>query len=193
MSSFDKRAKDWDKNSKRVQTARKVAKAIKECVQKKGLDILDFGCGTGLVSYELTDIANSITGIDTAPKMVEMFNAKSTSSTIQAHCKDIDAIEPTFDLIVSSMTFHHIEDIHEIIGKLYAKLKPGGIICIADLVTEDGTFHSDNTGVHHFGFDPERLAKKFEELGFRKLCLNVVHTIEKHKNFDVFLLCMQKG
>ncbi|BCD60621.1 MULTISPECIES: class I SAM-dependent methyltransferase [unclassified Nitratiruptor] len=193
MSSFDERAKEWDKNSRRVQTAQKVAKAIKECVRKKSLDILDFGCGTGLVSYELTDIANSITGVDTAPKMVEMFNAKSPSPSIKAYCKDIDAIEPPFDLIVSSMTFHHIEDIHEIIGKLYAKLKSDGIICIADLVTEDGTFHSDNRGVHHFGFDPKWLEDQLQKQGFTKVCQKIVHTIQKHKAFDVFLLCMQKG
>ena len=193
MSSFDEKAKNWDKNSRRVQTAQKVAAAIKECIQDKNLDILDFGCGTGLVSYELADIAHTITGIDTSVKMVEIYNQKSSSNHIRAYCKDIDEIDQKFDLIVSSMTFHHIENIQETIEKLRQKLKDDGKLCIADLAKEDGTFHSDNTGVHHFGFDPKELAKKFEETGFKKLCQKVVHTIEKHRNFDVFLLCVQKG
>ncbi|BCD62610.1 methyltransferase [Nitratiruptor sp. YY08-26] len=193
MSSFDKRAQEWDKNDRRVQTAKKVANAVKSCINEKNLKILDFGCGTGLVSYELTNIADSITGIDTSPKMVEMFNAKSTTPAIKAFCKDIDEIEKKFDLIVSSMTFHHIKDIDAIIEKLRKKLQPGGIICVADLVKEDGSFHSDNSEVHHFGFDVETLAKEFEKQGFTQVCQKIVHTIEKHKNFDVFLLCMQKG
>ncbi|SMC10019.1 class I SAM-dependent DNA methyltransferase [Nitratiruptor tergarcus] len=193
MSSFDKRAQEWDKNDRRVQTAKKVANAVKSCINEKNLKILDFGCGTGLVSYELTNIAHSITGIDTSPKMVEMFNAKSTTPAIKAFCKDIDEIEEKFDLIVSSMTFHHIKDIDAIIEKLRTKIQPGGVICVADLVKEDGSFHNDNSGVHHFGFDIEELTKKFEHKGFKKICQKIVYTIQKHKAFDVFLLCMQKG
>ncbi len=193
MSSFDAKAQEWDKNQRRRQTAQKVASAIKECVPKGHYDILDFGCGTGLVSFELADIAKSITGVDTSAKMVEEFNKKSNTPHIKAYQTRLEDLPNSFDLILSSMTFHHIEDIDTLIQNLAKKLRPKGFICVADLVREDGSFHSDTTGVHHFGFDPVELAKIFERHGLKRLCSKIVHTIQKHRPFDIFLLCFQKS
>ena len=193
MSSFDARAQEWDKNQRRRQTAQKVASAIKECLPGGYYDILDFGCGTGLVSFELVDLAKSITGLDTSAKMVEEFNKKSDDPHIRAYQTRLEDLPGSFDLIVSSMTFHHIEDIDTLIHNLAKKLRPEGFVCVADLVSEDGSFHSDNQGVHHFGFDPRRLAKTFERHGFVKRCSKIVHTIQKHRAFDIFLLCFQKS
>ncbi len=192
MSSFDARAQEWDKNQRRRETAQKIASAIKECLPKSRYDILDFGCGTGLVSFELADIAKSIMGIDTSAKMVEQFNKKSGSPNTKAYQTSLEELSDTFDLIVSSMTFHHIKDIEALIKELAAKLRPQGFICIADLVREDGSFHSDSTGVYHFGFDPGRLIQSFEKHGFILQSSKIVHTIQKHKAFDIFLLCFQK-
>ena len=193
MSSFDDRAQEWDQNQRRRQTAQKVASAIKECLPKGRYDILDFGCGTGLVSFELEDAAKSITGIDTSAKMVEQFNKKSNSPTIKAYQTPLENLPNSFDLIVSSMTLHHIEDIETLVQNMAQKLRPGGFICVADLVSEDGSFHSDTTGVHHFGFDPVELAKIFERHGLKRRCSKIVHTIQKHRPFDIFLLCFQKS
>ncbi len=192
MSSFDARAQEWDKNQRRRQTAQKVASAIKECLPKGRYDILDFGCGTGLVSFELVDIAKSIMGVDTSAKMVEEFNKKSDTPHIKAYQTKLEDLPNSFDLILSSMTFHHIENIDTLIQNLAKKLRPKGFICVADLVREDGSFHSDTTGVYHFGFDPSKLSRSFEKYGCILRCSKIVHTIQKHKTFDIFLLCFQK-
>ena len=192
MSSFDQKAKEWDKEKRRIQTAKKVAEAIKSCIPQKKYSILDLGCGTGLVSFELLDIARYILGIDTSSKMVEEFKKKTSSSTIQAKKCSIEEIEEKFDLIVSSMTFHHIEDLEHISRQIERHLNEQGIVCIADLESEDGTFHSDLAGVHHFGFDPDSLETLFAKKGFETICKKRVHTIMKHQPFYIFLLCMQK-
>ncbi len=192
MSSFDARAQEWDKNQRRRQTAQKVASAIQECLPKGRYDILDFGCGTGLVSFELVDIAKSIMGVDTSAKMVEEFNKKSDTPHIKAYQTRLEDLPNSFDLILSSMTFHHIKNIDTLIQNLAKKLRPKGFICVADLVREDGSFHSDTTGVYHFGFDPNKLSQSFEKYGFILRCSKIVHTIQKHKAFDIFLLCFQK-
>ena len=193
MSSFDQKAKEWDKEKRRIQTAKKVAEAIKKCIPKREYSILDLGCGTGLVSFELLDISTKILGIDTSSKMVEEFNKKTSSSAIQAKNRSMEEIDEKFDLIVSSMTFHHIQDLEHISRQVERHLNEKGIVCIADLESEDGTFHSDLAGVHHYGFDPDSLEALFAKRGFETICKKRVHTIMKHQPFHIFLLCMQKG
>ena len=47
-----------------------------------------------------------------------------------------------FDLVYTLMTLHHIPDTAKILGSFQALLQPGGVLCIADLDKEDGSFHS---------------------------------------------------
>ncbi len=154
---------------------------------------MDFGCGTGLLSYNLTDIAQKIVGIDNSPKMVEEFNKKSPNlQKIKAYAslKDIDE---RFDLIVSSMTFHHIPDIPKLVAKLSRYIIPEGMICVADLHKEDGSFHDrGNEGVYHFGFDVDWLVEIFSEQGFELVCEETPFVIQKQKAYPLFLLCFKK-
>jgi len=161
---------------------------------KKYFTILDFGCGTGLLAYNFDGVARKIVGIDTSKKMVETFNEKSTSPNIKAYQKDIDTLNEKFDLIISSMTFHHIKEIETTVKKLRNKLKKDGFICIADLIKEDGSFQDEeNDGVYHFGFEIEKLKELFENNGFENISENIVYTIKKNKNYPVFLLYFKKN
>ena len=66
-----------------------------------------------------------------------------------------------YDIVVTNMTMHHINNIEDFIFKLAHSLKVGGKLFIADLYKEDGTFHSDNTDVVHFGFSEEEIYQAF--------------------------------
>ena len=62
-----------------------------------------------------------------------------------------------FDGIISSMTMDHIDDMVAFFKKaLHAPLNRR-IYCPKRLDKENGTFHSDNTGVYHFGFDRSKI------------------------------------
>jgi hypothetical protein len=72
-------------------------------------------------------------------------------------------------------------------------LKSGGFIAIADLDSEDGSFHSDDTGVYHHGFDRDILKNIAKEAGFRDIQFETVSTIRKpHRDFTVFLMVARK-
>ncbi len=60
-----------------------------------------------------------------------------------------------FDLVVTAMTLHHIADVPGFLARLGHLLRKDGRLAVADLVTEDGSFHAPMT-VPHNGFDPER-------------------------------------
>ena len=91
------------------------------------------------------------------------------------------------------MTLHHVEDLEAFFASIYKNIKENGFIAIADLEAEDGTFHSDNEGVHHFGFQEEELRKIVEKSGFKNVLIENINTIKKpHRNFRVFLLTANK-
>jgi cyclopropane fatty-acyl-phospholipid synthase-like methyltransferase len=197
-SRFDNAAKEWDKNERRRQTAERIFEAINSQVALgANMDIMDFGAGTGLLSFKIAPHVNSVTAVDLSEKMLEQLKAKnSTSLHIDTIAQDImqSPLEKRFDGIVSSMAMHHIEETEKFFDTLYAHLEKGGFIAIADLYKEDGSFHTaGNEGVYHFGFDTKTLRRILEKTGFENIAFHNVHSIEKpHRSFDLFLLSAYK-
>jgi len=184
---FDKEANLWDEKPRRVELGKAVAKYTqKDCYEKS---VLDFGCGTGLVSLELD--AKEILGVDLSPQMVKIFNQKAQilGKNAKAICEDVNNVNKKFDVIVASMVFHHIKDINLMLKILSKKLNPNGKLFIADLYKEDGSFHDKgNDDVFHFGFEKDSFdSKYFDLLSFDKL-----YTIKKHKEFDTYIWLLKK-
>ena len=96
------------------------------------------------------------------------------------------------------MTLHHVEHIAPLLALFFAVLVPGGHLCIADLDLEQGRFHTDNTGVFHFGFDRDALCDSLTQAGFQRLSAQTVTHIVKpdHQQqparFSVFLISGEK-
>ena len=111
---------------------------------------IDFGCGTGLLSFSLRNNFGLIKLIDNSPGMISVLEEKVKENKInnfQPLCVDPLVEElglKDFDVVYSSMTIHHIHDLDKIMRIFNSSLKMGGYLCIADLVTEDGTFHSEH-------------------------------------------------
>jgi len=154
---FERKSKTWDLNSKRVKNAG----AIADIALKSDMTIADFGAGTGLLSYFVAPYVDTIVAIDNSPSMLEMFKLKCNEFECKIqllhHDLDSDTLPHVYDGIISSMTIHHIANQQKLSEKMYAMVAQGGFIAIADLYKEDGTFHDDNTGVFHFGFEHEVL------------------------------------
>jgi len=170
---FDKEAATWDENPARAKLADDIVHAISEhIVLTPEMDILDFGCGTGLLSLRLQSLVHSVTGVDSSQGMLDAFNAKiarlklNNIRTIFVDLDKGDILTGNYDLILSNMTLHHIEDIEPLFAQFYRVMAPGGHLCISDLDPDEGKFHEDNTGVFHFGFDRASLQKAFQEAGF---------------------------
>lgn len=195
---FAHKSKTWDMNSKRVQNAKGIAELIVNNIKlDKSMEIMDFGAGTGLLSYFVAPYVNKIVAVDNSPSMLHEFQNKCDQFSCHTEVieKDLstDTLERKFDGIISSMTIHHLEDIPALFSKLYGMLDEDGFIAIADLDSEDGTFHSDNEGVFHYGFDRQLLARYAQEAGFKDVTFSLANKIAKpHAEFTVFLMTALK-
>lgn len=196
---FDRAAADWDKGDTRQNIANAVFQTITSRVALLNhMDILDFGCGTGLLSFKIAPLVRTVTGIDLSEKMLEELEKKNSAELyVMPTRQDImlRPLERQFHGIVSSMAMHHIEDTAKLFETFYEHLKRDGFIAIADLEAEDGTFHTHgNEGVYHFGFERERLRKTIEKAGFSTVRFHHAYTVEKEDGeYPIFLVTASKN
>jgi predicted TPR repeat methyltransferase len=197
MSHFDKRADGWDSGAVRVNGAKIIAQAIKRnFTLHHDMEIMDFGVGTGLLGFEIAKDVHKVYGVDTSSGMLEKLQEKNTQElSIEPIHQDIveTPLDKSFDGIVSSMTLHHVENLQDFFTTIHANLKENGFIAIADLEEEDGTFHTDNAGVFHFGFRQNDLNAIVESCGFGNINFEIINTIQKpDKNYNIFLLSARR-
>ena len=201
---FDKEAATWD-TPPRVKLAGDVSKAMLGRLHlTKDMDILDFGCGTGLVTLPFNALVHSITGVDSSKGMLEVFESKAQKQqvdNVKTRYLDLtkgDVVGDHYHAVVSSMTLHHVKDTQKLLEHFYGALLPGGQIAIADLDEEDGLFHDNNDGVFHFGFDREKLGRLFIEAGFMDVSFTTAAQMNKtgldgrDRVFSVFLMTGRK-
>lgn len=189
--SFDEKAKTWDSRPDNIERSQQAALAISELISlDKGMDALDFGAGTGLISFFLSEKLNHITMMDASVGMVEVMKEKvdkSESKNLEPLFFDLtknDYPDRKFDLIYSLLVLHHIEDIQGLFNKFYQMSKPGCRIAIMDLYEEDGTFHGEGfTG--HKGFNPDNLTGIIKNSGFKDIKFSDFIEVKGFKTFIV--------
>ncbi len=205
MKHFDKQAKDWDNNPMKIERAAFFANEIVDFIQPNPTDIaLEFGCGTGLLSYQLKDVFKIITLADNSEGMIQVLEDKIKNLSL-TNFKPllVDLLEENLDIgkfnvIYSLMTLHHIHDLNKVSKIFHSLLETNGYLCITDLVKEDGSFHADHPDfVGHNGFDKNELTKILLNNGFKTEYYNISYIIEKElknetKKYPLFLMICKK-
>ena len=195
---FNQAAQGWDKGDMRQNIAHAVFQTIASRISLLNhMSIMDFGAGTGLLSFKIAPMVQNVVGVDLSEKMLEqLHNKNSPCLSVEAVCQNIceEPLEKQFHGIVSSMAMHHVEDTAALFETLHAHLKRDGFIAIADLEAEDGTFHTHgNEGVHHFGFERDPLRETIENAGFEHVRFHHAYTVEKENgNYPIFLVTATK-
>jgi 2-polyprenyl-3-methyl-5-hydroxy-6-metoxy-1,4-benzoquinol methylase len=203
---FDRAALFWDEKPGRVHLAEDVAGAIlREIPLDRGMDCLDFGCGTGLLTLLIAPRVGTVTAADGSRGMLDVLNGKIARAgwtgvtTLLADLDGDDPLGGPYHLAASSMTLHHIRDVPALLGRVRAALHPGGWLALADLDEEGGRFHDDNQGVYHFGFARPALAADVAAAGFRSVRTVTAARVPKKTGagevceFTVFLLTARKS
>jgi ubiquinone/menaquinone biosynthesis C-methylase UbiE len=204
--SFDAEAKVWDNDPAKVERAKIFAEEISSYFHNAKLfDAMEFGCGTGLLSFELKNSFKSVTLFDTSKNMIDVLKEKINlqqinhfkplcSNLLKEHLPD-----SSFDVIYTLMTLHHIINLAEILNVFNSLLNPGGHLCIADLVKENGSFHSNVPGFEgHNGFDKAELTNILLSTGFEVKLYKIFYELEKKidngtiKKYPLFLMIAKR-
>jgi ubiquinone/menaquinone biosynthesis C-methylase UbiE len=201
---FDSKARQWDENPVFQERGRKIAEAIRKTVPlRQDMSALDYGCGTGLLSFPLRDELGPILLADSSSGMLEVVNEKIAAQGVgnMATMKLDLLVDPPpaqrFDLIATAMTLHHVPDTDHILRIFHDLLQPGGYLCIADLDKEDGSFHGPEVDVHH-GFDQADLGLRAANAGFAAIQFQTVFSIAKAqetgtRDYPVFLMSARRA
>ncbi|KAK9349891.1 S-adenosyl-L-methionine-dependent methyltransferase [Lipomyces doorenjongii] len=195
-------------------------KSLTEAVQARidwiGVDwnrpvkVLDYACGTGVISRALAPHVTELIGVDISEEMVAKYNANADAlgpggakmSALLGNLTDRDNppadqfADPryfNFDLIVVGMALHHMDDPTYALTRLGARLKNRGVLFVIDNQSRHHP-HDEDSG--HSGYDEDyhKLAgadamKTVRHAGFTKETVNQMFAAAGvDGNFDHALL-----
>lgn len=202
--SFDEKARMWD-NPERIKRTEILSKAIIERIEDASeKTALEIGCGTGLFTTRLSKVLKEVACFDTSEEMVKVLKEKikeGNLKNISIYTEEIlnnEEFYEKFDIVYSSMVFHHIVDIEKEFELLSKLLKKGGQVIIIDLDEEDGSFHKNEKDFNgHNGFNRDEFKDILEKYGFMDVTFETVFNgtkivLDKGVDYSLFLCVAQK-
>lgn len=198
MDDFNDKAQTWDADPTKQERALAIAAAIRQRVPlTPDWSALEYGCGTGLLSFALQADLGRITLADSSLGMLAVLEKKIAAAGL-THWRplalDLMADPPPaehYHLIYTLMTLHHVADVDRLLQIFYDLLHPAGWLGIADLDQEDGSFHGAGfTG--HCGFDRAALRAQLLRAGFSSVNFSTSYLMKKAtdrglREYPVFL------
>ena len=204
---FNAEAAGWDKNPLVHEASREACTALLQRypdlqVQApgKGLDVLEIGCGTGILSFNVAPYVRQIVAIDAAEGMIEVLKQKLQQADAPKNITPIPVLleDPEdshlpagtngsrmkFDLILSHLVLHHIPDLRGVLTTMLGCLEHGGTVALTDFedfgpVARRFHAHAKMAGVERHGINREAMTALMEEVGFKEVKVERAWTMEK--------------
>jgi SAM-dependent methyltransferase len=145
----------------------------------KGKRILDLGCGFGEHCKMFVQMgASRVVGIDISEKMLAVAKKENADPRIvylHMPIENIGELEESFDVVVSSLAFHYVEDFSGVINAIAARLVPNGVFVYSqehplvtshtagDRWTRDENGEKKHVNLSNYGIEGERDATWFIE------------------------------
>ena len=200
--NFAEKAAAWDEDPKKIAMTNRYVKEVLKFVDfQPDWKVLEIGAGTGLVGLQILPKVKSVVFEDTSEAMLNILKQKLTpeenKKTEIFHGEVTDYKENNIDVVISAMAFHHIEDIDALLKHIHSIVKPNGIVAIADVRTEDGSFHHFQP-IPHKGFDTDALSLQFFSAGFSVKSVHTYNILQRERapgiisEYEQFLLIAKK-
>jgi 2-polyprenyl-3-methyl-5-hydroxy-6-metoxy-1,4-benzoquinol methylase len=188
---WNEQAETWDSSNETLYYSNQVFKLLTNKINLNNLDILDFGCGTGLLTDHMTKQARQIVAIDIAEKMIEVLDKKNyknvktiigelSKTTIEKNPE----LQGKFDLIVASSVCAFVPDYHGVLSIIKSLLKPNG-----SFFQWDWLLAENESG---YGFTKQRITESFESVGLKLDSLETPFYLEMNDEKMEILMAVGK-
>lgn len=192
MSIFDDMAQTWDDKPDRMERTLLVAQRLRDAVDFERVDTgLEYGCGTGQLSFALADVLPHCLLVDTSVEMLKVaergiveralpWDTERRNFAVHA----VDHPDAITDVLFSLQVLHHVDDLATALVNMAKALRPGGQLALIDLPAGSEGFHR-NTGHSHEdhphldGLDRGELEKLMSGAGFTNITWHADLTLEK--------------
>ena len=161
---------------------------ISQNIQLKNLNVLDVGCGAGLLSEGLAKLGATVSGLDLGADLIQVASehAKQNDLKIDYHCQDLKDFSQnhaeTFDAVFCLEMLEHVDDFDSIIAQISQVLKPGGKLFLSTIdrsarsfmeliVAAEYVLKMIPRGTHHYQkfIRPEELSQSLRQQGLTPL------------------------
>lgn len=164
--SFDELAESYDRY--RIGYADDVYDALAENGVRAGADVLDVGCGTGLVLEELHRRGCTVTGADPSEPMLARARRRVPGAAfVLARAESLPFADATFDAATCAQAFHWVDQ-GRALAEMARVVRPGGTIAIwwKSLMRGDPTRLLREESARDVGLEPlpEIVTEKFDVL-----------------------------
>ncbi|CAI4217764.1 unnamed protein product [Parascedosporium putredinis] len=183
---FNAEATAWDSNPFVHEMSLEAWKAIQRYLPSlfsdsasRKPDVLEVGCGTGLLSLEVAPSANRLVAVDSAGDDREVLLEDPEDKRLPPiDLADPDGPRLKYDLITSHLVLHHITDLQSVLKTMFGCLKKGGVVALTDFEDfgpEARKFHPESKmeGVERHGIPRDWMASLMEEAGFTNVRVEV--------------------
>ncbi|KAK0278003.1 hypothetical protein LTR54_006446 [Friedmanniomyces endolithicus] len=173
--------------------------------QTKHLQVLEIGCGTGILSFLLAPHVARIVAVDAAEGMIAVLSQKlhktpdapknilpvavlledpEDAALPPTHSDQPDGPRQEFDLVTSHLVLHHIPDLRGVLQTMLGCLAPSGRVMLTDFEDfgpEAKRFHpvARMAGVERHGIQAKEMAEMMREVGFAGVDVKAAWTMRK--------------
>ncbi|MGO1489213.1 MAG: class I SAM-dependent methyltransferase [Arachnia sp.] len=179
MSIFDDMAHTWDDNTDAAERIAVVASRLREAIDFDGVEAgLEYGCGTGTLSFALADVLPHCLLVDTSVEMLKVAERGTVDRKLEwdTERRDLATRSPDHpvaiaDVIFSLQVLHHVDDLETLLANMAKALRPRGQVALIDLPAgssgfHQGSGHNHDDNPHLDGLDRGDLERRLEQAGF---------------------------
>jgi predicted TPR repeat methyltransferase len=133
---FDKYAATFDKDlveKLKYQAPQQLLRAVRQATERRDLDVLDLGCGTGLCGQEFRPYARRLVGVDLSPEMIRAAEARGIYDQLITGeiLAVLRKVSRKYDLIVAGDVLVYIGDLTDLIPAVELALRRGGLFAFS--------------------------------------------------------------
>lgn len=140
---WDEYAKDWENDPTAAEFAKAVFDQLSQLVNLNGTRVLDFGCGTGLLSQKVSPFAKEIIALDFSEAMIEELDKKelpNVEPVVDILSRGLAAQHPAFrkqfDVVVASSVCGFVPNLQDTVSLIYTLLEEDGLFVHWDWCVE---------------------------------------------------------